>query len=56
MSARELSAEERDRKSLTDPLLSVTIFWSTDRSTFKADIARRPPAAPLSQKLPFDEK
>jgi hypothetical protein len=39
-----------------DPLLSVTIFWWTDRSTFKADIARRPPTAPKSQKLPFDEE
>ena len=32
------------------------IFWSTDRSTFKADIARRPPTAPKSQNLSFDEE
>ena len=38
-----------------DPLQSATVFWSTDPCTLKADIARRPPTATKSQKLPFDE-
>ncbi len=39
----------------TDPLLPATDFQSTGRSTLKADIVQRPPAAKKSRKLPFDE-
>ena len=46
----------KTRPGAADPLQSVPISWSTDRSTFKADIARRPPAAPQYQKLPFSRR
>jgi hypothetical protein len=36
-------------------LPSSAVFWSTDRSALKADIAGHPHFATKSQKLPVDE-
>ena len=46
------------RWSARDPMQSATVFWSTDRSTLKADIARRPPASKRGRKalLPVDDQ
>jgi hypothetical protein len=45
----------RQRSGVFDPLPSSAVFWSTDRSTLKADIAGHPPFVTKSQKLPVDE-